>query len=34
YVGDNVIEISDCGHLAMLEQPEAVAKHICSIVGG
>ena len=34
YVGDNVIEIPDCGHLAMLEQPEAVAEHIRSIVGG
>ena len=34
YVGDNVIEIPDCGHLAMLEQPEAVAEHIRSIVIG
>jgi 2-succinyl-6-hydroxy-2,4-cyclohexadiene-1-carboxylate synthase len=34
YVGDNVIEIPDCGHLAMLEQPEAVSEHIRSIVGG
>ncbi|MDZ7961028.1 MAG: alpha/beta hydrolase [Aulosira sp. DedQUE10] len=33
YSGDNVIEIPDCGHLAMLEQPEAVASHIRSIVG-
>jgi 2-succinyl-6-hydroxy-2,4-cyclohexadiene-1-carboxylate synthase len=33
YCGDNVIEIPDCGHLAMLEQPEAVASHIRSIVG-
>ncbi|MFM9158018.1 MAG: alpha/beta fold hydrolase, partial [Dolichospermum sp.] len=33
-VGDNVIEIADCGHLAMLEQPEAVAKHIRSLVIG
>ncbi|MBE9258361.1 MULTISPECIES: alpha/beta fold hydrolase [Aphanizomenonaceae] len=32
YVGDNVIEIPDCGHLAMLEQPEAVAEHIRSLV--
>jgi len=32
YCGDNVIEIPDCGHLAMLEQPEAVATHIRSIV--
>ena len=33
-VGDNVIEIPDCGHLAMLEQPEAVAEHIRSVVIG
>lgn len=32
YCGDNVIEIPDCGHLAMLEQPEAVAGHIREIV--
>jgi len=32
YCGDNVIEIPDCGHLAMLEQPNAVADHIRSIV--
>jgi 2-succinyl-6-hydroxy-2,4-cyclohexadiene-1-carboxylate synthase len=32
YCGDNVIEIPDCGHLAMLEQPNAVANHIRSIV--
>lgn len=32
YCGDNVIEIPDCGHLAMLEQPDAVATHIRSIV--
>jgi len=32
YMGDNVIEIPDCGHLAMLEQPEVVADHIRSIV--
>ena len=30
--GDNVIEIPNCGHLAMLEQPDAVANHIRSIV--
>ncbi|MBW4576957.1 MAG: alpha/beta hydrolase [Aphanothece sp. CMT-3BRIN-NPC111] len=30
--GDNVIEIPDCGHLAMLEQPEAVALQIRTIV--
>ncbi|MDP5016285.1 alpha/beta hydrolase [Anabaena sp. UHCC 0187] len=33
-VGNNVIEIPDCGHLAMLEQPEAVAEHIRSLVIG
>ncbi|AFZ26924.1 putative hydrolase or acyltransferase of alpha/beta superfamily [Cylindrospermum stagnale PCC 7417] len=32
YTGDNVIEIPNCGHLAMLEQPDAVANHIRSIV--
>ncbi|MBW4591550.1 MAG: alpha/beta hydrolase [Brasilonema angustatum HA4187-MV1] len=32
YCGDNVIEIPDCGHLAMLEQPDAVATHIRSVV--
>ncbi|MBD2771696.1 alpha/beta fold hydrolase [Iningainema tapete] len=32
YCGDNVIEIPDCGHLAMLEQPDAVASHIRSII--
>ena len=30
--GDNVIEIPDCGHLAMLEQPDVVAKEIRSIL--
>jgi pimeloyl-ACP methyl ester carboxylesterase len=34
YCGDNVIEIPDCGHLAMLEQPDAVASHIRLIVNG
>ncbi|MBK1989701.1 alpha/beta hydrolase [Sphaerospermopsis aphanizomenoides BCCUSP55] len=34
YVGDNFMEIPDCGHLAMLEQPDAVAHHIRSIVIG
>jgi pimeloyl-ACP methyl ester carboxylesterase len=28
YCGDNVIEIPECGHLAMLEQPDAVAGEI------
>lgn len=32
YSGDNVIEIPNCGHLAMLEQPDEVASHIRSIV--
>lgn len=32
YCGDNVIEIPDCGHLAMLEQPNAVSTHIRSII--
>ncbi len=32
YCGDNVIEIPDCGNLAMLEQPDAVANHIRCIV--
>ncbi len=32
YCGDNVLEIPDCGHLTMLEQPDAVAGHIRSIV--
>lgn len=34
YCGDNVIEIPDCGHLAMLEQPDAVAQSIREIVIG
>lgn len=34
YVGDNFIEIPNCGHLAMLEQPDAVAHHIRSLVTG
>ncbi|MBD2344003.1 alpha/beta fold hydrolase [Anabaena subtropica] len=34
YCGENVIEIPDCGHLAMLEQPDAVANHIREIVSG
>lgn len=28
----NVIEIPDCGHMAMLEQPQKVGKEICQIV--
>jgi 2-succinyl-6-hydroxy-2,4-cyclohexadiene-1-carboxylate synthase len=32
HCGANVIEIPDCGHLAMLEQPEVVGKEIRSIV--
>jgi pimeloyl-ACP methyl ester carboxylesterase len=34
YVSDNFIEIPNCGHLAMLEQPDAVADHIRSLVIG
>jgi pimeloyl-ACP methyl ester carboxylesterase len=30
--GNNVIEIADCGHLSMVEQPEAVADKILSIL--
>jgi pimeloyl-ACP methyl ester carboxylesterase len=33
YSGDNVIEIPNCGHLAMLEQPDTVAKEIRKLVG-
>ncbi|MCX7593958.1 MAG: alpha/beta hydrolase [Fischerella sp.] len=32
YRGDNVIEIPNCGHLAMLEQPDTVADRIRSII--
>lgn len=32
YMGNNVIEIPDCGHLAMLETPDIVADHIRSII--
>ncbi|MEO0967667.1 MAG: alpha/beta hydrolase [Cyanobacteria bacterium J06639_18] len=30
--GDNVIEIPNCGHLSMLEQPKAVADNIRSLI--
>ena len=30
--GDNVIEIPHCGHLAMVEQPDAVTAQIRSIL--
>ena len=30
--GDNVMEIPNCGHLAMLEQTEIVAEQICEIL--
>ncbi|AKG23423.1 alpha/beta fold hydrolase [Calothrix sp. 336/3] len=32
YCGENVIEIPECGHLAMLEQPDAVATEISRLV--
>lgn len=32
YCGNNVSEISDCGHLSMVEQPEAVAAQISAIL--
>jgi 2-succinyl-6-hydroxy-2,4-cyclohexadiene-1-carboxylate synthase len=32
--GENVLELEDCGHLAMLEQTEAVAHYLQSIVQG
>ncbi|MBF2066261.1 MAG: alpha/beta hydrolase [Calothrix sp. C42_A2020_038] len=32
YSGDNVIEIPECGHLAMLEQPDAVGNEIRRLV--
>jgi len=32
YMGNNVVEIPNCGHLAMLEQPDAVANQIRLIV--
>jgi pimeloyl-ACP methyl ester carboxylesterase len=30
--GNNVLEIPDCGHLAMLEKPDVVANHIRSLL--
>ncbi|MGG6293449.1 alpha/beta hydrolase [Leptolyngbya sp. AN02str] len=30
--GENVIEIADCGHLAMLEQPDAVSQAILNVL--
>ena len=30
--GDNVIEIPDCGHMAMLEQPDIVATQMRAIL--
>jgi len=30
--GDNVIEIEDCGHMAMIEQPESVSSEIYTIL--
>lgn len=32
YCGDNVTEIANCGHLAMVEQPQAVATQIHTIL--
>ena len=32
--GDNVLEIADCGHMAMVEQPSEVAKRIRFILKG
>lgn len=32
YCGENVIEIPNCGHLAMLEQPEAVTNQVRSLL--
>lgn len=34
YSGDNAIEIPDCGHFAMLEQPDAVAGEIRRLIKG
>jgi pimeloyl-ACP methyl ester carboxylesterase len=30
--GDNVVEIADCGHMAMVEQPDAIATHMRAIL--
>jgi pimeloyl-ACP methyl ester carboxylesterase len=30
--GDNVIEIPECGHMAMVEQPEVVATQLRTIL--
>jgi pimeloyl-ACP methyl ester carboxylesterase len=32
YIGDNVIEIPDCGHLAMVECPDQVAEHLRNLL--
>lgn len=32
YMGDNVIEIPNCGHLAMVECPEQVAEHLRNLL--
>ncbi|MEB3210109.1 MAG: alpha/beta hydrolase [Leptolyngbyaceae bacterium] len=32
YTGENVIEIPDCGHLAMVECPEKVAEHLRDVL--
>jgi pimeloyl-ACP methyl ester carboxylesterase len=32
--GENVLELEACGHMAMLEQPEAVAQYCRSVLQG
>ncbi|XPM57800.2 MAG: alpha/beta fold hydrolase [Leptolyngbya sp. IPPAS B-1204] len=32
FCGNNVSEISDCGHLSMVEQPDAVANEIQTVL--
>jgi 2-succinyl-6-hydroxy-2,4-cyclohexadiene-1-carboxylate synthase len=32
-IGENTIELEDCGHLSMVEQPDAIATHIRTILG-